>query len=469
MLEPEELYQKYLRGERLTYQERTEIVANDKGLSSWQKMDIRLDAMYIVEKNDQIDLQDKISLLESARGESSMIEDIVSKEYYEMSRNEKQVTAEMETEIEDPTILKMDPTISLEKLIEDQKDREVTVSSGDKDIPNVEPYEATAKLKRISDGVLIQISKAIGVPEFTNTDLFIYDNDHDRSFASINSYIPGYEGAEEEVDEYRHVEPLIDISQELDGLNDLINKIDTIKTFEDAEQFKDDIETFYNDVEQRQNENAMNQKKQVEKEIVNYFELLDAISDKDEKETDSEKEEKSDLPEKNNYYLNVVPQIYENNIRSFSDEMNSYFDITSVVNLNNGAEPTFKLSSEFPYDAEGLHTTRELSFSREENNLQIVEEVFHKDNFISQSDTNKITIPSEKMTSKETEMLADMVIESKNMYSDKGYLKLNEKMDSVLERFKDIEIESCIEKQNDTGIGKEKARETENEKEMEVN
>lgn len=468
MLEPEELYQKYLRGERLTYQERTEIVANDKGLSSWQKMDIRLDAMYIVEKNDQIDLQDKISLLESARGESSMIEDIVSKEYYEMSRNEKQVTAEMETEIEDPTILKMDPTISLEKLIEDQKDREVTVSSGDKDIPNVEPYEATAKLKRISDGVLIQISKAIGVPEFTNTELYIYENDN-KSYASIESYIPGYEGTKEPVDEYRVVEPLIDISQELDGLNELINKIDTIRTFEDTEQFKDDIENFYNDVEQRQNENTINQKKQTEQEIVNYFELLDVISDIDEKETDSEKEEKADLPEKNNYYLNIVSQIYENNIRSYSDEMNSIVDVTTSVNLNNGAEPTFKLSSDFPYHAEGLHTTRELSFSREENNLQIVEEVFHEDNFISQSDTNKITIPSEKMTFKETEMLADMVIEIKNMYSDEGYLKLNEKMDSVLERFKDIEIESCIEKQNDTGIGKEKARETENEKEMEVN
>lgn len=89
MLEVPALYRKFLRGERLTYQERVEIVSYDKRLTSWKKMDMRLDAMYLVEKFDNKNLKEKISLLEKTRGDTSMIDDFILKEYYQMSKNEK--------------------------------------------------------------------------------------------------------------------------------------------------------------------------------------------------------------------------------------------------------------------------------------------------------------------------------------------------------------------------------------------
>lgn len=84
------LYSNYLSGDRLTYDERTKIVQYDQANGSFEQMQLRLEglgrAMY---RNSDLDLSNKENVIMAARGNNEALQDLISKEYYDMSANER--------------------------------------------------------------------------------------------------------------------------------------------------------------------------------------------------------------------------------------------------------------------------------------------------------------------------------------------------------------------------------------------
>lgn len=85
-------YKKHLKGEQLTYDERSLIVRYDQKVSDWEKFDMRIDAAYEAEfEKSGLDLSQHKQSLEKLQvdQETEQISDFTNKEYYSMSRNEK--------------------------------------------------------------------------------------------------------------------------------------------------------------------------------------------------------------------------------------------------------------------------------------------------------------------------------------------------------------------------------------------
>lgn len=84
------LYTNYLSGDRLTYDERTKIVQYDQANGSFEQMQLRLEglgrAMY---RNSDLDLSNKENVIMAARGNNEALQDLILKEYYDMSTNER--------------------------------------------------------------------------------------------------------------------------------------------------------------------------------------------------------------------------------------------------------------------------------------------------------------------------------------------------------------------------------------------
>lgn len=87
-----EQYKKHLKGERLTYEERSRIVRYDQKASDWEKVDMRLDAAYEAEfEQPGLDLTQQKESLEKLQvdQEAQQISDYANREYYAMSCKEK--------------------------------------------------------------------------------------------------------------------------------------------------------------------------------------------------------------------------------------------------------------------------------------------------------------------------------------------------------------------------------------------
>ena len=84
------LYTKYLSGEKLTYTERTSIFQYDQANGSFEQMQLRLEGLgRAMFNNPDIDFREKEETIMLARGEEEALREIISKEYYDMSINER--------------------------------------------------------------------------------------------------------------------------------------------------------------------------------------------------------------------------------------------------------------------------------------------------------------------------------------------------------------------------------------------
>ncbi|MDZ5760669.1 hypothetical protein RAK27_18670 [Carnobacterium maltaromaticum] len=81
-------YQKFMKKERLTYNERSSIVAFDKKATSFEKGTMRLEAMELVKFQGGMIDQEQMNKFESRLANNESIDDIVSNEYYQMSTME---------------------------------------------------------------------------------------------------------------------------------------------------------------------------------------------------------------------------------------------------------------------------------------------------------------------------------------------------------------------------------------------
>lgn len=94
------LYTKYLSGDELTYTERTSIVQYDQENGSFEQMQLRLEGLgRAMLGNPDMDFREKEDALMLARGEDEALQEIISKEYYDMSINER-------TEVKENTTVK---------------------------------------------------------------------------------------------------------------------------------------------------------------------------------------------------------------------------------------------------------------------------------------------------------------------------------------------------------------------------
>lgn len=84
------LYSRYLTDDRLTYDERTLIVQYDQKNGSFEQMQMRLEGIgFALIENPSLDLSVKEEQLYQSRGEESLMQPLISKEYYDMSANER--------------------------------------------------------------------------------------------------------------------------------------------------------------------------------------------------------------------------------------------------------------------------------------------------------------------------------------------------------------------------------------------
>lgn len=86
------LYTRYLSGEGLTYDERSQLVAFDQRNNSFEQMQMRLEGLEFARlANPTLNLSDKEQGLLNSKGDAQAMQEITSKEYYEQSKNEKSV------------------------------------------------------------------------------------------------------------------------------------------------------------------------------------------------------------------------------------------------------------------------------------------------------------------------------------------------------------------------------------------
>ncbi|MFD1902659.1 hypothetical protein [Enterococcus termitis] len=85
-----EQYKSFVKGERLTYAERSKIVQFDQKSSAFDKMDMRVSALTELEIFEDLDTTEQIEKWESTRCDEEMINSLVEKEYYQLSSKEKQ-------------------------------------------------------------------------------------------------------------------------------------------------------------------------------------------------------------------------------------------------------------------------------------------------------------------------------------------------------------------------------------------
>ena len=168
MIDVKGLYKKYASGERLTYDERSAIVSFDKSTSDWDKLNIRLDALYELRAQGE-SVSDNIQELESLLRSGEGISDVLSKEYYEMSTKEKP-SSRVSSDKKEPTNNKMKEIHQSFQYLKDytiEDERPVPAFNGYDDELGVESVELEGK--RNSDGSYSFSSKTKA--EFQNTDL----------------------------------------------------------------------------------------------------------------------------------------------------------------------------------------------------------------------------------------------------------------------------------------------------------
>lgn len=86
------LYTRYLTGDKLTYDERSQLVAYDQKNNSFEQMQMRLEGLEFARfTNPTLDLIEKEQQLMDSKGESKSMQTITSKEYYELSKNERTI------------------------------------------------------------------------------------------------------------------------------------------------------------------------------------------------------------------------------------------------------------------------------------------------------------------------------------------------------------------------------------------
>lgn len=167
MIDVKGLYKKYASGERLTYDERSAIVSFDKSVSVWDKINIRIDALYELRAEGESVL-DEIANFEALLRSGNGVSDFLSKEYYDMSTKEKP-SSRVSSDKKEPTSNKMK---EIQQSFQDLKDysiedeRPVPAFNGYDDDLGIESFKLEGK--RNSDGSYSFNSKTKG--EFENTD-----------------------------------------------------------------------------------------------------------------------------------------------------------------------------------------------------------------------------------------------------------------------------------------------------------
>ncbi|MEG0732249.1 MAG: hypothetical protein RR470_07635 [Vagococcus sp.] len=86
------VYKKYLLNEPATYDERSALVKYDEESSTYDQVNMRIEAMLQVQNETGVDFSEEIKQFERTRAESLLdVSDLIEKEYFQLSKNEKVV------------------------------------------------------------------------------------------------------------------------------------------------------------------------------------------------------------------------------------------------------------------------------------------------------------------------------------------------------------------------------------------
>lgn len=86
------IYKKYLLNEPATYDERSALVKFDEESSTYDQVNMRIEAMLQVQNETGVDFSEEIKQFERTRAESLLdVSDLIEKEYFQLSKNEKVV------------------------------------------------------------------------------------------------------------------------------------------------------------------------------------------------------------------------------------------------------------------------------------------------------------------------------------------------------------------------------------------
>jgi len=84
-----EQYKRFMRGEKLTYTDRTKIVQYDQKATTFDKMDMRINALTELKVFEDLNTQEHIEKWEATQCDEAIINSLAEKEYYQLARNEK--------------------------------------------------------------------------------------------------------------------------------------------------------------------------------------------------------------------------------------------------------------------------------------------------------------------------------------------------------------------------------------------
>lgn len=157
------LYTRYLTGDKLTYDERSHLVAYDQKNTPFEQMQMRLEGVEFARLTDPtLNLAEKEQQLLAAKGESKPMQTITSKEYYELSKNER--AYEQSKPI--PLVHTMDRDLQLLKNITgDFMGNQLEAAKS-----YLESYDTSLEFKN----VLLDFNVGVDLIEANNTFLFSY-------------------------------------------------------------------------------------------------------------------------------------------------------------------------------------------------------------------------------------------------------------------------------------------------------
>lgn len=85
-----EQYKRFVKGERLSYTDRSKIVQFDRQVTAFDKMDMRISALTELKVFENLETNDQVEKWEETRGDEHFVSPLVEKEYYQLSSTEKQ-------------------------------------------------------------------------------------------------------------------------------------------------------------------------------------------------------------------------------------------------------------------------------------------------------------------------------------------------------------------------------------------